>query len=51
MYMNLIRPVTNDLWLYVCCNCGNYKYDTLIKRPFCYCNYKNKMRLARSNSI
>ena len=50
-YMNLIRPVTNSLWLYVCYDCGKYNYNTVKNRPYCYCNYKNKMKLARANSI
>ena len=49
--MKLIRPVTSLLWLYVCNDCGNYTYNTIKKRPYCYCRYKNKMKLARSNTI
>ena len=49
--MKLIRPVTSLLWLYVCNDCGNYTYSTIKNRPYCYCRYKNKMKLARSNSI
>lgn len=50
-YMRLIRPITNDTWLYICNDCYRYKYSTIKDRPYCYCRYKNKMRLARSNSI
>lgn len=49
--MKLIRPVTSLLWLYVCNDCGNCTYSTVKNRPYCYCRYKNKMKLARSNTI